>query len=70
MLVLSRKRNEKIFLPEVGVTIMVTDAQQGRARIGIEAPSHVRVIREEIMEEADAAMHLQQIGNSSRRNSA
>jgi carbon storage regulator len=48
MLVLSRKLNEKIVIDgEITVTIVKIDRNQ--VRIGIEAPGHVRVYREEIL---------------------
>jgi carbon storage regulator len=47
MLVLSRKLNEKIVIDgEIVVTVVKIDRNQ--IRLGIEAPPHVRVFREEI----------------------
>lgn len=48
MLVLSRKVNEKIMVgDDVVITIVKIDRNQ--VRIGIEAPGHVPVYREEIL---------------------
>jgi carbon storage regulator len=48
MLVLSRKLNEKIVIDgEIIVTVVKIDRNQ--VRIGIEAPGHVPVFREEIL---------------------
>ncbi len=48
MLVLSRKLNEKIVINgEITVTIVKIDRNQ--VRIGIEAPGHVPVYREELL---------------------
>jgi carbon storage regulator len=47
MLVLSRKLNEKIVIDgEIVLTVVKIDRNQ--IRLGIEAPAHVRVFREEI----------------------
>jgi carbon storage regulator len=48
MLVLSRKLNEKIIIDgEIVVTVVKIDRNQ--VRLGIEAPGHVPVFREEIL---------------------
>ena len=48
MLVLSRKLNEKIIIDgEIVVTIVKIERNQ--VRIGIEAPGHIPVYREEIL---------------------
>jgi carbon storage regulator CsrA len=48
MLVLSRKDNEKILFPNLGITVEVIRAVKGKVRIGIEAPDDVPVLRYEI----------------------
>ena len=48
MLVLSRKRNEKIVLPTVDVEITVVEIQGDRVRLGIEAPHSLPVHRDEV----------------------
>ncbi len=47
MLVLSRKLNEKIVI-DGGIVITVVKLDRNQVRIGIEAPNHVGVFREEI----------------------
>ena len=47
MLVLSRKLNEKIVI-DGGIVVTVVKIERNQIRLGIEAPAHVRVLREEI----------------------
>jgi carbon storage regulator len=47
MLVLSRKLNEKIVI-DGGIVVTVVKIDRNQIRLGIEAPTNVRVFREEI----------------------
>jgi carbon storage regulator len=47
MLVLSRKLNEKIVI-DGGIIVTVVKIDRNQVRLGIEAPEHVGVFREEI----------------------
>ena len=49
MLVLSRKVNEKIVI-DGGIVITVVKIEGGQVRLGIDAPSQVKVFREEILD--------------------
>lgn len=51
MLVLSRKTGEKIVLPQLGVTISIVRISGDVARIGVEAPKEILVLREELNKE-------------------
>ncbi len=65
MLVLSRKVNEKVMIGnDVVITIVKIDRNQ--VRIGIEAPGHVPVYREEIL----PAKWLDDSGTESRESVA
>ena len=55
MLVLSRKLNEKIVI-DGGIVITVVKVDRNQVRLGIEAPDHVGVFREEILETRRAAV--------------
>jgi len=48
MLVLSRKLNEKIVV-DGGIVITVVKIDRNQVRIGIEAPGHIGVFREELL---------------------
>ena len=47
MLVLSRRPNEVIRIGD-DIKITVTKLRDGRAWIGVDAPKHIKVVREEI----------------------
>lgn len=49
MLILSRKTGEAILI-DGGVRIVVLGLDSGSVRLGIQAPSHVGILREEIVE--------------------
>ena len=53
MLVISRKPGERIRVGE-DVTIVVLDVAGSTVRLGIEAPSEVRVLRQEVLEAIEA----------------
>lgn len=48
MLVLSRRSGEQIVLPDLGIVITLVTVAGGRARVGIAAPTSVRVLRAEL----------------------
>ncbi len=58
MLVLTRRENEKIVFPEVGITVEVVSISGSRARLGVDAPAEVRILRHEIAEKELAEMPL------------
>ena len=47
MLVLDRKVGQK-FMIEGDITITVLGIDRGRVKLGIEAPSHIKILREEL----------------------
>jgi carbon storage regulator len=63
MLVLARKIGEKIILND-DIEVIILDANQNTVRIGVNAPKHVSVYREELYREIKSA------NNDSRNASA
>ena len=51
MLVLSRKKDQKVLLPGLGVTIQVIRCNESSVRLGFDAPPEIRIIRDELDEE-------------------
>ncbi len=47
MLVLTRKPGEKVFIGD-DIVVAVVEVTGNRVRIGIDAPDHVRILREEL----------------------
>ena len=62
MLVLSRKKNEAIVLPQFGIRIVLVELRGDKARIGIDADKNIEVHREEVQEA------IQRSGGSRKRN--
>ena len=48
MLILSRKESEKVVFPTLGITVELLRVRGNKARLGIEAPSEVPVLRDEL----------------------
>ncbi len=53
MLILQRKKNEAIRIGD-NITIIVTDVGNDSVRLAIEAPAHIKVLREELAQAAAA----------------
>ncbi len=54
MLVLSRKLNEKIVI-DGGIVVTIVKIEGGQVRVGIEAPTHIKICREEILDKSRPA---------------
>jgi carbon storage regulator CsrA len=52
MLVLSRRQHEKVLLPTIQTAIQVLAIKPGVVRLGIEAPTDVLILREEVQDRA------------------
>lgn len=63
MLVLSRGVDEKVVFPNLGITVQILRIAGNKVRVGVEAPSNVRVLREEIAEPADLKRLAQSLAN-------
>ena len=50
MLVLSRKVNETVEFPELGITVEVVRVKGNAVRLGIKAPNSIRILRGELVE--------------------
>jgi len=54
MLILTRRANERLFIGD-GISLVVLSIDNNRVKLGIEAPSDIPILREEIVD--DVTMH-------------
>ncbi len=57
MLVLTRREDQTITFPELGITLQILRVGGQQVRIGIDAPRDVRVLRGELTEEQALEPH-------------
>lgn len=50
MLMLSRKRGERILFPALGISVNVVRVDGNTVRLGIEAPKDIQILREEVQQ--------------------
>ena len=55
MLVLSRREDDKIIFPNLGITVEVLRIAGRSVRLGVKAPPHVRVLRHELADKCARA---------------
>ena len=53
MLVISRKEGQRVVLPSLGVAVRLLKTSGSSARLGIDAPRSIRVVREELLDDAE-----------------
>lgn len=53
MLVLSRRLSQKLVFPAIQTTVQIVSVKPGVVRLGIDAPDHITVFREEVLERND-----------------
>jgi carbon storage regulator CsrA len=54
MLVLSRRENQKILFPNLGITVEIVGMRGRNIRVGIDAPPEIRIVRAELAEQDEA----------------
>lgn len=54
MLVLTRSKNQKIVVGK-DVEITVVSCEDGRVKLGIDAPPHINIVRKELLEKVSAS---------------
>src|SRR5437773_4943408 len=66
MLVLSRKENEKVLFPNLGIAMQILRVGGGKVRLGIEAPDSVSVVRHEIASDEQLAELSERLKSSAK----
>jgi carbon storage regulator CsrA len=66
MLVLSRKENEKVLFPHLGIAIQILRVGGGKVRLGIEAPGDVSIVRQEIASAEQLAEFAERLKRSAQ----
>ena len=56
MLVLSRKEDQKIIFPNLGISVEVTRVKGRSVRLGVEAPRSIKVVRGELLDNEDSSI--------------
>jgi len=62
-MLISRRCDEEIVFPGVGITIKVLKSTESRVRLAIDAPSHIDVLRREIMGRTDLSTASHKLRN-------
>jgi carbon storage regulator CsrA len=69
MLVLSRKEDERVLFPHLGIAVQILRVGGGKVRLGIEAPGDVSVVRHEIASPEQFAQFSEQLKRSAQNAS-
>lgn len=69
MLVLSRRQDDKILFPALGISVHVLRIDGGKVRVGVEAPPEVKVLRHEL-QALPAKSPPAALGATPKKNSA
>ncbi len=64
MLVLSRREKEKIVFPNLGITVELLRNRGKVAQLGIDAPQHVQVLREEVYRRQGGKDYSEQVAKT------
>ena len=60
MLVVSRKENQSIVFPALGISVNIVRAGGKTVRVGVDAPKDVRILRGELMDDTEHPLYRKQ----------
>ena len=58
MLVLTRRSNERLSFPQVGITVHFIRVQAGHVKVGVDAPRDIAIVRDEIADDQAAEVFV------------
>lgn len=68
MLVLSRREDDKILFPSLGISVQILRVDGNKVRVGIDAPRDVRVLRHELAGEENEPFSISHPNSDAQRN--
>lgn len=60
MLVITRRSSDKVSFPQLGITVHFIRVQGSSAKVGIDAPRDIRIVRDEVASNPNAASRLRE----------
>lgn len=60
MLVITRRSSDRISFPQVGISVHFIRVQGGSAKVGVDAPRDIAIVRDEVADDPEAAAALRQ----------
>lgn len=60
MLIISRKTSDKISFPQIGITVHFIRVQGGAAKVGVDAPRDIVIVRDEAADDTQAAAKIRE----------
>ena len=67
MLVLSRREDDKILFPNLGISVKILRVEGNKVRVGVEAPRDVRVLRHELASQTEQSFSPAAIKSDTKR---
>lgn len=58
MLVITRRSSDRISFPQLGITVHFIRVQGSAAKVGVDAPRDIAIVRDEVADDAEAAAKL------------
>lgn len=67
MLVLSRRANEAIRFPQLGISVSIVSVKGNRVQVGVEAPAEIQILRKELESSSESAPVVRSLSSSQKQ---